>query len=104
MWWWPACCCLLPAAGLKAIYLSGWQVAGDANTAAQTYPDQSLYPVDSVPKIVERINNAFIRADQIQHSQVSYFCLSVDAVNICCFASSSSCPHTSAAVKMKSCG
>ena len=69
------CCCLLlptaAAAGLKAIYLSGWQVAGDANTAAQTYPDQSLYPADSVPKIVERINNAFMRADQIQHVQVS---------------------------------
>ena len=45
------------AAGLRAIYLSGWQVAADANTAAQTYPDQSLYPADSVPKIVERINN-----------------------------------------------
>jgi isocitrate lyase len=57
------------AAGLKAIYLSGWQVAGDANTALQTYPDQSLYPADSVPKVVERINNAFQRADQIQHSQ-----------------------------------
>jgi isocitrate lyase len=56
-------------AGLKAIYLSGWQVAGDANSALQTYPDQSLYPVDSVPKVVERINNAFQRADQIQHSQ-----------------------------------
>jgi isocitrate lyase len=58
-----------PTAGLKAIYLSGWQVAGDANSALQTYPDQSLYPVDSVPKVVERINNAFQRADQIQHSQ-----------------------------------
>lgn len=57
------------AAGLKAIYLSGWQVAGDANTALQTYPDQSLYPADSVPKVVERINNAFMRADQIQHAQ-----------------------------------
>ena len=67
------CPCLPPlsacAAGLKAIYLSGWQVAGDANTALQTYPDQSLYPADSVPKVVERINNAFQRADQIQHSQ-----------------------------------
>jgi len=52
-------------AGLKAIYLSGWQVAADANTAGQTYPDQSLYPYDSVPKVVERINNAFQRADQI---------------------------------------
>lgn len=53
------------AAGLKAIYLSGWQVAGDANSAGQTYPDQSLYPVDSVPNVVRRINNAFVRADQI---------------------------------------
>jgi len=52
-------------AGLEAIYLSGWQVAADANTAGQTYPDQSLYPYDSVPKVVERINNAFQRADQI---------------------------------------
>jgi len=56
-------------AGLKAIYLSGWQVAGDANTAAQTYPDQSLYPVDSVPALLIRINNALIRADQIQHME-----------------------------------
>lgn len=55
-------------AGLKAIYLSGWQVAADANSALQTYPDQSLYPVDSVPKVIERINNAFQRADQIQHA------------------------------------
>jgi len=52
-------------AGLKAIYLSGWQVAADANTAGQMYHDQSLYPYDSVPKVVERINNAFQRADQI---------------------------------------
>jgi isocitrate lyase len=52
-------------AGLKAIYLSGWQVAADANTAGQTYPDQSLYPVDSVPKVVRRINNALLRADRI---------------------------------------
>src|SRR5579875_2166430 len=52
-------------AGLKAIYLSGWQVAGDANLAAQTYPDQSLYPANSVPQIVRRINNALQRADQI---------------------------------------
>lgn len=44
-------------AGLKAIYLSGWQVAADANSAAETYPDQSLYPVDSVPRVVKRINN-----------------------------------------------
>nr|CAC86131.1 isocitrate lyase [Polytomella sp. Pringsheim 198.80] len=59
------------SAGLKAIYLSGWQVAGDNNSAYQTYPDQSLYPADSVPKVVKRINNAFQRADQIQHSQGS---------------------------------
>jgi isocitrate lyase len=52
-------------AGLQAIYLSGWQVAADANTAGQIYPDQSLYPYDSVPKVIERINNAFARADQI---------------------------------------
>jgi isocitrate lyase len=56
-------------AGLKAIYLSGWQVAADANTAGQMYPDQSLYPVDSVPNVVRRINHAFQRADQIQHSE-----------------------------------
>ena len=52
-------------AGLKAIYCSGWQVAGDGNSAGQMYPDQSLYPVDSVPKMVERINNAFARTDEI---------------------------------------
>lgn len=52
-------------AGLKAIYCSGWQVAGDGNSAGEMYPDQSLYPVDSVPKMVERINNAFTRSDQI---------------------------------------
>ena len=52
-------------AGLKAIYCSGWQVAGDNNTAGTMYPDQSLYPVDSVPKLVERINNALIRTDEI---------------------------------------
>jgi len=51
-------------AGLEAIYLSGWQVAADANSAGQTYPDQSLYPVDSVPKVVRRINNALLRADR----------------------------------------
>ncbi len=56
-------------AGLKAIYLSGWQVAGDANTAGEMYPDQSLYPVDSVPNVVRRINNALTRADQIDHSE-----------------------------------
>jgi isocitrate lyase len=54
-------------AGLKAIYVSGWQVAGDANSAGHMYPDQSLYPVDSVPKVISRINNALTRADQIQH-------------------------------------
>ena len=54
-------------AGLKAIYMSGWQVAGDNNTAAETYPDQSLYPVDSVPLLVRRINKALQRADQIAH-------------------------------------
>lgn len=53
-------------AGIRAIYLSGWQVAADNNTADTMYPDQSLYPVDSVPKMVQRINNAFLRADQIQ--------------------------------------
>ena len=56
-------------AGLKAIYLSGWQVAGDANTAGEMYPDQSLYPVDSVPNVVRRINNALTRADQSDHSE-----------------------------------
>ena len=56
-------------AGLKAIYLSGWQVAAAANTAGQTYPDQSLYPVNSVPTIVKQINNAFRRADQIEYSE-----------------------------------
>ena len=53
-------------AGLDAIYLSGWQVAGDANLAGQMYPDQSLYPADSVPAVVRRINNTLLRADQIQ--------------------------------------
>ncbi|RAN76119.1 isocitrate lyase [Bacillus sp. SRB_336] len=56
-------------AGLKAIYLSGWQVAADANSNSNTYPDQSLYPVDSVPKVVRRINNALLRADQIEFSE-----------------------------------
>ncbi len=56
-------------AGLKAIYLSGWQVAADANLAGQTYPDQSLYPVNSVPQVVRRINNALLRADQISWSE-----------------------------------
>jgi len=53
-------------AGLKAVYLSGWQVAADANLAGQTYPDQSLYPVNSVPAVVRRINNALLRAGQIE--------------------------------------
>ena len=56
-------------AGVKAIYLSGWQVAADNNSYASMYPDQSLYPVDSVPTVVERINNTFRRADEIQHSK-----------------------------------
>ncbi len=56
-------------AGVKAIYLSGWQVAADNNSYMAMYPDQSLYPVDSVPKVVERINNSFVRADEIQHSR-----------------------------------
>lgn len=56
-------------AGLKAIYLSGWQVAADANSNGNTYPDQSLYPVDSVPKVVRRINNALLRSDQIEFSE-----------------------------------
>jgi isocitrate lyase len=56
-------------AGLKAIYLSGWQVAADANLAGAMYPDQSLYPSDSVPAVVRRINNTLIRADQIYHAE-----------------------------------
>src|SRR4051794_36571748 len=55
--------------GLKAIYLSGWQVAADANLAGQMYPDQSLYPCNSAPALVRSINNAFRRADQIQHAE-----------------------------------
>jgi len=64
-------------AGLKAIYLSGWQVAGDANLAGEMYPDQSLYPANSVPQVVRRINNTFRRADQIQwmegSDEIDYF-------------------------------
>ncbi|RYD16104.1 MAG: isocitrate lyase [Lysobacteraceae bacterium] len=56
-------------AGLKAIYLSGWQVAADANIAGEMYPDQSLYPANSVPQVVKRINNALLRADQIAHAE-----------------------------------
>ena len=57
-------------AGLKAIYLSGWQVAADANSAGEMYPDQSLYPVDSAPKLVESMMNALMRADQIQQMEI----------------------------------
>jgi isocitrate lyase len=56
-------------AGLQAIYCSGWQVAGDGNSSGEMYPDQSLYAVDSVPKMVERINNALLRTDQIHHME-----------------------------------
>jgi isocitrate lyase len=56
-------------AGLKAIYLSGWQVAGDANLAGEMYPDQSLYPANSVPKVVQRINATLLRADQLHHAE-----------------------------------
>jgi isocitrate lyase len=56
-------------AGLEAVYVSGWQVAADSNSSGHTYPDQSLYPVDSVPNLVRRINNAFQRADQIHHME-----------------------------------
>ena len=56
-------------AGLEAIYVSGWQTAADANLSGSVYPDQSLYPVNSVPKLVERINQALLRADQIEHSE-----------------------------------
>src|SRR3954449_6902231 len=56
-------------AGLKAVYLSGWQVAADGNLAGQTYPDQSLYPANSVPAVVRRINNALLRQDQIEHAE-----------------------------------
>jgi isocitrate lyase len=56
-------------AGLKAIYLSGWQVAADANLAGQMYPDQSLYPANSVPAVIRRINSALLRADQIDHAE-----------------------------------
>src|SRR3989442_3146183 len=57
----------LVQAGLQAIYVSGWQVAADANNALQMYPDQSLYPSDSVPTLLRRINNALKRADEIHH-------------------------------------
>jgi isocitrate lyase len=57
------------AAGLEAIYVSGWQVAADANLSGQMYPDQSLYPADSVPSVVRRINQALMRADQVHHAE-----------------------------------
>src|SRR5690242_17090988 len=56
-------------AGLEAVYVSGWQVAADANLAGQTYPDQSLYPANSVPALVRRLNQALLRADQIERSE-----------------------------------
>src|SRR5436309_10964130 len=58
-------------AGLEAIYVSGWQVAADANLAGQTYPDQSLYPANSVPALVRRLNQALLRADQIERAEGS---------------------------------
>ena len=64
-------------AGLDAVYLSGWQVAADANTTDEMYPDQSLYNTESVPRVLKKINNTFMRADQIQHMEgkgdVDYF-------------------------------
>src|SRR5437588_5576880 len=60
-------------AGLEAIYLSGWQVAADANLAGSTYPDQSLYPVNSVPSLVKRLNNALLRADQIDCAEDRHY-------------------------------
>ena len=56
-------------AGLKAIYLSGWQVAADANLSGAMYPDQSLYPANSVPSVVKKINQTLLRADQIEHAE-----------------------------------
>src|SRR3989338_9379721 len=55
--------------GLEAIYLSGWQCAADANLAGEMYPDQSLYPANSVPSLVKKLNNALLRADQIEHAE-----------------------------------
>jgi isocitrate lyase len=60
------------SAGLQAIYVSGWQVAADANNASETYPDQSLYPADSVPTLIRRINRALVRADQIHHADAHH--------------------------------
>ena len=59
-------------AGLNAIYISGWQVAADANLAGAMYPDQSLYPVNSVPTLVRNINNSLTRADQIHHEEGTF--------------------------------
>ena len=58
-------------AGLNAIYLSGWQVAADANSAGEMYPDQSLYPYDSAPKLVESMNNSLIRADPVSYTHLT---------------------------------
>src|ERR1700686_5206129 len=68
-------------AGLKAIYVSGWQVAADANDAGQMYPDQSLYPANSVPNLVRRINQALTRADQIHHAEGGNSDANSDEVN-----------------------
>src|SRR5208337_4806042 len=57
----------MAAAGMKAIYLSGWQVAADANLSGNMYPDQSLYPANSVPNVVKKINSSLLRADQVEH-------------------------------------
>ena len=72
-------------AGLPAIYCSGWQVAGDANTAGQVYPDQSLYPANAVPELVKRLNRALQRADQVTSLLVFTFCLDFhDVCPMCC--------------------
>ncbi len=68
-------------AGLKAIYLSGWQVAADANLAGEMYPDQSLYPANSVPQVVKRINNTLLRADQVQQAERNEHNLHEDAID-----------------------
>ena len=67
-------------AGLQAIYLSGWQVAADGNLAGATYPDQSLYPANSAPALVRRLNNALLRADQIDWSRASIDSMHVRAI------------------------
>ena len=68
-------------AGLRAIYLSGWQVAADANLAGATYPDQSLYPANSVPQVVRRLNNALLRADQIDCSRMYIYRVAQGVMN-----------------------